>query len=296
MIKLIPSTVFLFLLLLNPGCGIPIGTIRSDVPDKLEHFSALIKPGTTNRSDTRDLLGVPLFSSDKWSVEVYRAARGKNTEWALVGLFPAFESSRDVTLYGMILYDLNDVVKEAEWLIYEERNSYRIGVGDVNLIVREEDYELGGRSEYIFLGENASKTSLFESSPSDRCQITFGLVNDVVKISIDNKSIIDGAPHGMLYKAKYGYVHHVVQPGDHEIVIKTSIFGYRPNEFSFKYTCIAGDAHYAYLDTELIPTNEEGVFVDKYKKVGSIIITKAPPKIILNGLNLLYQSVKWRIH
>lgn len=295
-VQLITSFFIVFLvfsIFLVSGCG-TLGTVKSDIPEKQAHFRSLIEPGITSQSEVNKLFGRPLLKSEKWSVEVYRAAEGSDVTWELAGVIPVPAGSRDVIIYAMLLYDSNKIVKEVDWLLFTGKGSpgdYAAGsvkVGDLHFMVGPDATLFGKAVEYLLLGEDGSKAALFQDAPFDSCQITFSLHNSVDQVLIDNKLIFEDAPDEGIF------IQYSVRPGEHMITMKTTFLGYRPRVFTSKYSCEAGDSHYVYLDVKLVPTYKKGVFVDAYKNEGRICIEETPPDFLLRDRKLLYQSGEWQ--
>jgi len=265
---------------------------KSLVPEKLESFRALIKPGVTTRAEAHERLGKPILRSDKRSIEVYRAAKGQDAEIGIVGIFPAFIDTDDVIIYTMLLYDKNDVVIEADWDVFTEARGAAISIGELRFmsIGSETGIFSSIPDEYIFIRSPASRKDLYRAAPLGDCLISIKQDDRTKKIFIDGKLVLKEPDFEILS----GFVQVPIKPGRHTLLMKLRLIGtWAPREYSLDFSCESGDLLYAYLDIEEVPTGKAGMFSDKYKYEGEIRVINEPSDKFLHLIRILYRSGNW---
>lgn len=108
------------------GCfGFTSGVDEPDLPARTAQLQSRILPGATTRQEVRGLLGMPIYASPAWGVEVYRSDEtDTSTDWLVVLMVPVpgWTEVRDYRLYPLVVYSPAGVVESIATGSYAEHH------------------------------------------------------------------------------------------------------------------------------------------------------------------------------
>lgn len=233
--------------LVPSACGeVPVRESRLE--STLAARTTGIIAGQTARPAVRELLGVPLLSSDYWRFDVFRAADTYSA--VLVLIIPVWYASDDLNGYVLVDYDERGTVAAVNHGFASDGTMVdATAATDTSIRAGEARLWASAKQEAAFVAVGASRRDAYLGShpPGERCRLLVGCPTDAcpAQITLDGTALLtipDTAARLLPAVAPFD-----LKPGGHRLDVVPPHW-YLSFAASVELSCRAGETSYAMID------------------------------------------------